>query len=749
MPPKKDAFADLFSSASGTKSKKDQPMNGISVHRSTGNNAFSGLDILSGSSTPTGSLGSMSSNNGGSLTALSNGSSTLVPQASGVSGVGSNGVLQPKSSNGSSATSINRPNSATQSRSNTPISTSVGDPWDIFGSSAPAKAPTSKPTTSSSNNGSINLLDDEFTDAFTEEIPPRPSSVQPTRIKDDKSSVPITSSSSSSSRSSSSNVSSTTSQKDHVLAELMEIGFPIEIARRAIESVGSDVQRCVNFIMEGSSPSSERKPSPTHQQPQDLNSKINDLSADLFSKASFFINKSKKTVLKNIEQFQQPKGDSSRPTWMRNQPKYESWLPEGVAEGSTTPEETLGKLQRERPRESKYSDDNNDQNIGERKQKPPVARRQEVPIIGRPSNSRPSSQSQSPSLQSSPMRPPSSKSVTPVQQKARVASPVPAELIAKKSPVPPSSDFDLLGLNQKESQSLDQFLQTDYDKHKSLATNSFTKGDYDLAFTNYKKCLEILPDTFDLKIVILSNLALTCIKIGNYKQARLYSEDGLSKIPKDKLNDASWIVHEKSIKSWYIKLLSRKAESLEQLELFSESLESYQTLIKMGVNDKKVMDAKRRVDGIVNPKKAPPPAPVKKVPTKPNSASTASAIASKKVREQFDKQREEDDAKFKLHDQIQAKLSTWSAGKEDNLRTLLVGLPDVIPSHLPFPFLTKKITINDIMLPKKVKINYMKVISAIHPDKLGKLELQERMICQGVFVVLNKAWDSFKENELS
>ncbi len=48
------------------------------------------------------------------------------------------------------------------------------------------------------------------------------------------------------------------------------------------------------------------------------------------------------------------------------------------------------------------------------------------------------------------------------------------------------------------------------------------------------------------------------------------------------------------------------------------------------------------------------------------------------------------------------------------------------------------------MLPKKVKINHMKAI-AIHPDKLSNLQLQDKMICQGVFVVLNKAWDAFKQ----
>lgn len=75
-----------------------------------------------------------------------------------------------------------------------------------------------------------------------------------------------------------------------------------------------------------------------------------------------------------------------------------------------------------------------------------------------------------------------------------------------------------------------------------------------------------------------------------------------------------------------------------------------------------------------------------------------------------------------------------------------MSLDDIIPSKLGLPFATtKKLTINDLMLPKKVKINYMKVISSIHPDKLINLELEDKMVCEAVFITLNKAWDIFKE----
>jgi hypothetical protein len=173
---------------------------------------------------------------------------------------------------------------------------------------------------------------------------------------------------------------------------------------------------------------------------------------------------------------------------------------------------------------------------------------------------------------------------------------------------------------------------------------------------------------------------------------------------------------------------------------------------RLGVSDKKVMDGKRRVNDIVNPKPKPTPKPTPKAapkatpkaPAAPKPSNPASNLTRIQKQNAEAKAREEE--MFKLHDKVHEQLQAWSNGKEDNIRTLLTTLPDIIPERLGFPFVSdKKIGLGDLMLPKKVKINYMKVISAIHPDKLSNLQLQDKMICQGVFVVLNKAWDTFKQ----
>ncbi|CAH2355617.1 auxilin-like clathrin uncoating factor Swa2p [[Candida] railenensis] len=718
MPPKKDAFADLFSSASGSKPKasmnqqqahrQNSPLNGQNGSNGIGNggsNMWGGLDMLGSKNT---SSTSITNHNSSSFSTPRQSSPLphLVPQ---------------------------------QKQQSAAVQTKTSDLWDDFLTNdrpaAPQNAPASRPTSHSNsvNSTSLNLLDDDFTDAYVE-VPKAAKKQQEPAVR--PSSRPANDSASFASPSPQSNTSpalskqSTSSNRDRVLAELIDIGFPVDVSNRAIDNVGPDVQKCVNFIMGGGEPKTNSGSRQDTGSVSPMNFEA--ISSDLFSKASSFLSKGRETVLKNIEQFQQPKGDTSRPAWMKNSERYKEWLVNG--------EEDLG--ERERLEKVKPS-----RRTREELTTPDLPRRPTRQSSSKVSA--PTSRIQSPIKAPTPSVSGSSRSSfnsPPVSEQAR---PNTSNTPAITSPSPPVEEFDLLGFNegssQNQNQRLDQFLQVDYDKFKKLATSSFTNGDYDVALTNYRKCLDILPSEFDERIVIFSNLAVTLTKIGNYKQARTYCESGLTMIPDSRIADLQWKIYDKPIKTWYLKLLSRKAESLEQLELYPEALKSYLDLIKLGMNDRKIMDGKRRVDNIVNPKKNPPT----QAPSAPKvTRATAPSVNAKKVSEQFDKQKKEEDEKFKLHDEIHGLITQWSSGKEDNLRTLLVGLPDVVPNHLNFNFINKRITINDIMLPKKVKINYMKVISSIHPDKLGNLELRDKMICQGVFIVLNKAWDSFREKEL-
>lgn len=752
-PPKKDAFADLFLSAagSGLSSPLNSNMNKLSLQEQlhtkkppTSQSPFNNWDVLSsGNSTP--------------------------PPANKPSNIDPFLVFETKKS--------------PPSNIDDDLLFGLGEPSKP---SAPAKS-SGTPVNKATESLVGNLLDDDFTDAYTPEPEPvpvkepepeirQPVAQKPTDFRElEESGEP---------------------GRDSVLAGLVDIGFSVESSNKAIDEVGPDLQSCVNYIMSGgertpaSAPSRSSRSSRNQEQrgrdsplsQQDLGAAFQDFSTDMFKKASWFLAKSKETVTKNIEQFQNSRdrdGQGSMPAWMRQQEEYRERALERKKDGTTFEDygtdaenidqeeiQRIMKLQKQREKE---------------RQKQRIDKLKEgVTRSSRDSLARLSPQPQMPQRPSlasvsrgeTPPAKPSRPVSQPVHPNGQRTKPAPA-------PAPAPVEDDLLGLSdgsltpserfkasQKDdaayvsparrrraqtpskprvatAEPLNAFQQSDYETFKAKGTESFTNGDYDDAFNSYSKCLESLPGKHELRIVITSNLAITNIKLGNYKLAMQQCDDGIALVGEN-INDSDWVLNNKEIKYWYVKLLIRKAESLEMLENFPASLDCYMELIsKHGINEKKVMDAKRRVNNIVNP---PKPAPKKAAPRPTSTPTSANNAQVRKIRKHNIDEKEQEEKKFKLHDQVHERVQAWSGGKEDNLRNLLMSLSDVLPQRLGFPFITdKKLTINDLMLTKKVKINYMKVISAIHPDKLGKFELEDQMVCQAVFITLNKAWDTFKE----
>lgn len=778
MPAEKDAFAELFLSATGTSrplslnsslnnlSLRDQKPKLQSVH------AWSNLDILSPA-------------NG--LSPHGSASTTPKPQ-------------KPATEFDPFSIFDSKPSVLDASSFNSSKST-VGQPTST----------TRQHTNSNRGIGEISLLDDDFTDAFETVAlqsapeqarrPPAGSinhSVAPTPKRSSSVTPPTRSAS-----------TDAMDKRDTVLAGLMDIGFPIDVANQTIDEVGPDLQTCVNFIMSGGQSRDfatllKNKHS-KNQSSSEMGASLQYLSADILKKASWFLDKSKKTVIKNINQFQQSQirdNDKPMPIWMKNQQKYKGGAMErkgnsemfedyGEDEDNIDSEEIqrIMHLQKQREKERqrerlenlrKSSSNKSSRQFPQNASRGPST--QVYSALGRNSPAlapklpkRPSLTSINGSSRFAKAQP--SPSPSPSHSSSSSFSSAPAMEKVQQNRVEPEVDLLGLGASQplsraeifKQSSSesepyvspsrrrpakvakkdriataeaLNAFQQSDFETFKAKATTSFTQGNYGDALSAYTRCLEALPPKHELRIVIFSNLAITHIKLGNYKTAKEQCEEGIALVG-DNIDDADWLINDRVIKYWYVKLLTRKAESLEMLENFPESLEYYLELVtKHGVTDKKVMDAKRRVNNIVNPPKSKPKAQPKRATVNAPATNTEQL---QKIRKQHNSEKIQEEMRFKLHDQVHEKVVAWTNGKEDNLRSLLMSLDEVIPARLGFPFLQKKITISDLMLTKKVKINYMKVISSIHPDKLSKFDLEDQMICQAVFVALNKAWDSFKE----
>ena len=75
-----------------------------------------------------------------------------------------------------------------------------------------------------------------------------------------------------------------------------------------------------------------------------------------------------------------------------------------------------------------------------------------------------------------------------------------------------------------------------------------------------------------------------------------------------------------------------------------------------------------------------------------------------------------DDEKFALTDHVDAKLVTWKGTKADNLRSLLGSLDKVLWPEAGW----NKVGMQDLVMPNRVKIVYMKAIAKVHPDKVSK-----------------------------
>lgn len=355
-----------------------------------------------------------------------------------------------------------------------------------------------------------------------------------------------------------------------------------------------------------------------------------------------------------------------------------------------------------------------------------------------------------------------------------------SSLLSKQSAL--HAEVDLLGLstssepakstasNLRDTLPLNQFHQTDYTTNKANATKAFKSGDYTTALELYNMCLLSLPAKHELRIVVLSNLALTNKLLGHLRTALESVEEALQLMNLEECNDNAVIVAEKPVKYWYVKLVSIQAETLELMEKYADSLERYVLLIqKLGCNDKKVMDGKRRVDRIINPENYKPvKKPAHQLST--GTSASASASASKNTSNKpgamaaTAEQREgsalpaasvqsasrnvEQELDPLVKDRLESKVQNWTKSKNNELRAMLTNLHEILPISLPNDKL-RHLQLTDLVLPKQVKIQYMKVISSIHPDKLASrsLSMEDALVCSSVFITLNERWELFRKEE--
>lgn len=800
MPPKKDVFADLFQSAnkSNQQNSNKVPMSSLNlgnlnldntkdpfdIFNSSGSkHSDSGLDLgLHGLDLNGGKSGFDYGAGNGARNGFGNGSKNG-------SGTGSGNVTNHSSGNGSYNLLDDdlfglAPKSAAPSNNtanNTANANSLLDD-DLFGLSSSSARSDVK---SAANSHSMSLLDDDFTDAFEAKAsdvsdfdfesssgrefekfrqqhasknglnqqPSRDASIQNQRSSRNNSNLI---------QRSSQNISKQPS-RDRIIAELVDIGFSVNDANEALSIKGPNLQNCVNYIMSKNSGTSNEKSSGISipSIPSDWKSLAN---KDWLNKGVSLFNQTKQTVLESIDHLvdgQKNQQNDDRPAWMRSADKYKDQATEkkygGEDYGSDSEninQDEIFKFMQETREKDKERNKNRLQNIKQAVLDSGLNSGRSSPKVSENSTSRVSSPSSAARiLRPNSVRSYSERSSSPYQTsmdspKSSISKPeaprtAPVKPVRKVTETSP--EVDLLGIStplvpslNRDTSPLNQFDQTDYTSSKEKAGQAFKSGDYSTALELYLICLNKLSSNHELRVVINSNLAYVYKLVGQLKKALLSIEEGLALIDQNEILTSAEISG-KSAKYWYTKLLICKAEVLEHSEKFEESLEHYNILIQqLGVVDRKITDGKRRVDKVVNPENYKP-----KVVNKPKVE-----VLKAKPKPRAEKKDDELDGLQK--EKVDIRVQEWVDQKKDNLRSLLVELNDIIPAKINMSEKLRHLSGSDLTLPKQVKVNYMKVISSIHPDKLAsqcKDDKISELLCKSVFIKLNQSWEQFKLQE--
>jgi hypothetical protein len=222
---------------------------------------------------------------------------------------------------------------------------------------------------------------------------------------------------------------------------------------------------------------------------------------------------------------------------------------------------------------------------------------------------------------------------------------------------------------------------------------------------------------------------LTALKIGEPKSAisdadRATAIIGPAKGELDKI-DLGNGEPSKDMKEFFGKALMRKAEALEQLERWTDAAKVWHEAVESGHGGSTSIQGRNRCEKAAGlrqstptPKPAAPAKPPRQQavrrPAAPASVKPAEAVT--RLRAANDAADRADNERFALSEAVDARITAWKGGKQDNLRALLASLENVLWPEAQW----KKINMSELILPNKVKIQYMKGIAKVHPDKVSR-----------------------------
>lgn len=612
----------------------------------------------------------------------------------------------------------------------------IKSPKPPLESTAPAQA--------QNQSGSDNI--DDIFDVFNRPPPPPIPVSPPVERKNDRPESPDTQSSIDTS-----NAQPFSDPRDSAIAELLDMGFSMDQAARALDYTddGLNVEQAIDYLMN----EAHRRSKPVTNKEklinseQDIGKMAQEISNQFFKTANNLWNSGRKNLARAIETYNSNNNDGA-PAWMRDRDSYLA-------------EEMQGEAQNSRKRnghDEEFQDDMTDEvSRLESSEPPPKPNRSAKKEQIYEDFKEPAMPQRQPGQYSKPVLeraikapdhklPVSSSLLSRAQQfktKGLIEDEVDSYISParrKVKPSPPVSKPSTPILTRPNVEISATALQMAA-LSREAGTEAFKRGDFTQAAVCYSQALESIPAKHLLRTIVLSNRAACNQKLGDSKSVLKDAEEGLVIIGPG-LGATEVAEEGKSLKDIWSKLMTKKAEAYEHLEKFKEALETWNMLMNNGYSSRYAMESKRRCQQALQPKPAPTsrsstPSSVSSGPT-----SKAGKEAVQRVRDAHKQAERTDAEKYVLLDSVEARISAWKDGKEDNLRALIASLDTILWSELEW----RKVSMADLIVVKKVKINYMKAVAKTHPDKISSsASTEQKMIAQAVFITLNKSWDLFKE----
>ncbi|KIK80583.1 hypothetical protein PAXRUDRAFT_833439 [Paxillus rubicundulus Ve08.2h10] len=334
--------------------------------------------------------------------------------------------------------------------------------------------------------------------------------------------------------------------------------------------------------------------------------------------------------------------------------------------------------------------------------------------------------------------------------------------------------------------------------HKSIGTQAYKLGDFPSSIASYALALSALPPHHVLRLPILTNMALVKSKTGDLREVVkdcaeairivrgfvavngsgpteghfVSSDTSFTPIPVSALGtgkvqvivegrvtptSASSLPKSIDLIEGLTKAYRRRAEAYEGLEKWEMARTDWEVLagaewVAAGAKGEALRGAgrcRRIVQGPGGDSAAHKPIskPASSAPSfkagGSNTNAPASSAALAALRASHDTQASEEALRLMHKDAVDARLASWRAGKEANLRALLTTLDSVLWPELGW----KRVGMAEVVGAGQVKGAYVRAIARVHPDKLNakNTTVEQRMIANGVFGALNEAWNAFQQ----